>query len=302
MSPGVAPTDPAWLALCYGGVLAAGAGALSKHLGIADARRAGRAAWCAACLAATLVCLLSLPSAGPVVDLPSAFAAAAWTAAATTWGGLARRPATTAAAWLAAVASVAVVGGVHRGLPIGSALAAAVALGGLVQRAMRRGDWLRFRLAAYWASFVGTFAVLIPLALSARDATPRQIPIAVAAPIAALALLAAVPLAVAATHAFAAAGGTPEPFDPPARLCRMGVYAYLRHPIQLAEILFVASGAAVLGTRAALWFLVVFACALTGPIRILEERALLARFGAGAADYRRSCPGFFPRATIRPAQ
>ena len=97
-----------------------------------------------------------------------------------------------------------------------------------------------------------------------------------------------------ATRAFATAGGTPEPFDPPARLCRTGVYAHLRHPIQLAEILFVASGAAVLGTRAALWYLVLFTCALVGPLRVLEERDLVARFGTAAADYRRACPRFFP--------
>jgi protein-S-isoprenylcysteine O-methyltransferase Ste14 len=322
--------DPVWLALCYGGVFAAGAAALSRRLGAPDARRAGRAAWCAAWLAATLVWLLPTRPDGPAVDFSAAFTAAAWTAAAAAWVALARRQAASAQnlkrqdartpeekkdpgsgselqllpwrpgvlafqiPWLIAVACVGAVGAYRRGFPIGLALAAAVALGGLVERAMQRAAWLRFRVVAYWTSFVGTFAALVPLALSARDATPRLLPLWAGAAIAILLVLAAVPLAVSATRAFAAAGGTPEPLDPPVRLCRTSVYAHLRHPIQLAEILFVAAGAAAIGTRAALAFLVLFAAALAGPIRVLEERALLARFGASAADYCHRCPRFVP--------
>jgi protein-S-isoprenylcysteine O-methyltransferase Ste14 len=295
MSLSFRSSDAGWLVLSYAGVLLAAIGAMSKHLDGRDARRAGRAAWCAAWLGVTLVSLLQPLSGWPVVDLSCAFVAAAWTAAAAVWAGLARRPATAAATWLLAVGGVAGGVGFLRGWPLGLALAGAVVFGGLVERAMRRQAWLPFRLAAYWASFVGTFAVLVPIALSARAEAPRVCPAPVAAPIAVVLLMAAIPLAVAGTRALAAVGGTPEPFDPPARLSRAGIYARLRHPIQLAEILFVAAGAAAIGTRASLIFSLLFSCALAGPIRLLEERALVARFGAGAADYVRETPAFVPR-------
>ena len=289
--------DFPWLVLCYGGAFAAATAALSKRLDGRDARRAGRAAWCAAWLSVTLVGLTEPWRSWPPVNLSCAFVAAAWTAAAAAWANLARRPTTAAAIWSLAVAGVGVAVGCVSRWPEGLALAIAVAFGGLVERAMRRAVWLPFRLAMYWASFVGTFAVLIPIALSARDQAPRWCSAPHAAPIAVILLLAAIPLAVAGTRALVAAGGTPEPFDPPAFLSRAGIYAHLRHPIQLAVILIVGSGAVLVGTRASLAFFVLFSCALAGPIRLLEERALVARFGPSAAEYRRACPAFVPRQT-----
>ncbi|HLK89711.1 MAG TPA: hypothetical protein VKZ18_07450 [Polyangia bacterium] len=291
--------DLGWLVVSYAGVLLAALGAMSRRLDGRDARRAGRAAWCAAWLGATVASVLEPSSGWPAVDLSCAFVAAAWTAAAAVWAGLARRPAAAAASWLVAAASVAGGAGSLRGWPFGLALAAAVGFGGLVERAMRRRVWLPFRLVAYWASFVGTLAVLVPIALSARAGAPRVCPAPLAVPLAAVLLAAAIPLAVAGTRALAAAGGTPEPLDPPARLSRRGIYAHLRHPLELAEILFVAAGAAAIGTRASLIFSLLFSCALAGPIRLLEERALVARFGATAADYLRETPAFVPRAVAR---
>jgi protein-S-isoprenylcysteine O-methyltransferase Ste14 len=295
MNLSLGKADFPWLVLCYGGVFAAATAALSKRLDGRDARRAGRAAWCAAWLGATLVALLEPWGSWPPVNLSCAFVAAAWTAAAAAWAELARRPATAIAIWSLAVAGVGVAVGRVSSLPVGLALAVAVAFGGLVERAMRRAAWLPFRLAAYWASFVGTFAVLVPIALSTRDQAPRWCSAPHAAPIAAVLLLAAIPLAVAGTRALVAAGGTPEPLDPPTSLSRAGIYTHLRHPIQLAEILVVGSGAVLVGTRASLAFFALFSCALAGPIRLLEERALVTRFGTSAAEYLRACPAFIPR-------
>jgi protein-S-isoprenylcysteine O-methyltransferase Ste14 len=294
MNLALGKADLPWLVLCYGGAFAAATAALSKRLDGRDARRAGRAAWCAAWLGVTLVVLVEPWRSWPPVNLSCAFVAAAWTAAAAAWANLARRPVATAAIWSLAVTGVGVVVGRVSSVPVGLALAVAVAFGGLVERAMRRAAWLPFRLAAYWASFVGTFAVLVPIALSARDQAPRWCSVSHAAPIAGVLLLVAIPLAVAGTRALVAAGGTPEPLDPPTSLSRTGIYAHLRHPIQLAEILIVGSGAMLVGTRASLTFFALFSCALAGPIRLLEERALVARFGPSAVEYRRACPAFVP--------
>ncbi len=288
-------TDFPWLALTYSGMLAAAATAVLGCFSVRDGQRAGRAAWCAAWLAATGDCLLRRGQEWPIVDLAGAFAPAAWTVAAALLARLPRRSAGSAAVWLSVIVVVAAIAWYSRGPASGGCVAGAIAFGGLVDRAMTRGSWLAFRLAAYWSSFVGTFAILIPIALSARDSVPRLVPSTHGLPLAAVLVAAAAPLALAATRAFATAGGTPEPLDAPVRLCRTGIYSYIRHPIQLAEILFVAAGAAAIGTRSALLFLVAFVIALAGPLRVIEERLLAARFGPSFDEYRRTCPGFLPR-------
>jgi protein-S-isoprenylcysteine O-methyltransferase Ste14 len=310
-------TDVGWLALTYGGMLVAAGTACLGPFSSRDGQQAGRAAWCAAWLAATiwylprlgvipafrpLTVFLALPAlphqaaaSPPSALLAAAFAPAAWTVAAGLLARLARRPAAAAVIWLATIAGAGMVAWGIRGSFVGGSVASAVALGGLVDRAIARRCWLASRLVAYWASFVGTFAVLIPVAVSARDGAPRAVPLAIGAPLAGLLVLIAAPLALAATRAFVRAGGTPEPLDPPARLCRTGVYARLRHPLQLAEIFFVGSGSLLVGTRSALLFLALFAAALVGPLRIFEERRLASRFGARFEEYRRWCPAFVPR-------
>jgi protein-S-isoprenylcysteine O-methyltransferase Ste14 len=303
-------TDLGWLALTYGGMLVAAGAACLGPFSIRDGQQTGRAAWCAAWLAATIWYLSDLgvigvigrfrPSA-PSALLAGAFAPGAWTVAAALLARLPRRPAAAAAIWMAAIAGSAMVAWRIRGSFVGGSVAAAVALGGLVDHAMARRRWLALRLAAYWGSFVGTFAVLIPVAVSARDGVPRAVPFELAAPLAGLLVAVATFLAIAATGAFAGAGGTPEPLDPPARLCRTGIYARLRHPLQVAEIFFVGSGTLLVGTRSALVFLALFTAALVGPLRVLEERRLASRFGAGFDEYRRWCPAFLPRRRPRPA-
>ena len=282
-------TDLAWLALTYGGMLLAGLVVWLARFEARDGHRAGRAAWCAAWLAATAGYLVHRGHRSPSVELAEAVAPAAWTVVAALVSRLSRRPAPSVAPWLATVATVAAFAWWLRGPVVGATVAAAIALGGLVDRAMERRRWLAFRLIAYWTSFVGTFAVLIPVAVSARAGTPQFLPLGIGLPLAGVFVMIGTLMAWAGTRAFAGAGGTPEPLDAPTRLCQTGIYGRLRHPIQVAEILFVAAGAAAVGTRSALVFCVAFTAALVGPLRVFEERRL--------AEYRRRCPAFLPRRT-----
>lgn len=104
----------------------------------------------------------------------------------------------------------------------------------------------RVRFAMHAASFFGTFAILLPMLASAR--VPRGVPLdpeLFTTPLVTLAgvqALASVCLGVGtalvglAAGTLAAGGGTADPFDPPLRFVDDGVYAWLRHPMQLGQI------------------------------------------------------------------
>jgi len=305
------PLDFAWLVLTYAGMLAAAAIALSAPLSARDGQQAGRAAWCTAWWAAMAGCLFDhnrgpwvvdiggaiAPDIGSAIapDVGRAMAPAAWMVAAALLSRLVRGRSARIAIWLAALVPFGFIAIYSRG-PVAAAISiTAITFGGFVDRAIQTKTRLLFRLGAYWASFVGTFAIVVPLGLSARDGTARLLPLPMGIALAVSLVLAAAPLALAATRAFATAGGTPEPLDAPPRLCQTGIYRRLRHPIQLAEILFVAAGACLIGTRSAWIVVVVFAVALIGPLRLVEERKLAARFGGAYDDYKRWCPAFLPR-------
>ncbi|HKO55350.1 MAG TPA: isoprenylcysteine carboxylmethyltransferase family protein, partial [Thermoanaerobaculia bacterium] len=84
-------------------------------------------------------------------------------------------------------------------------------------------------------------------------------------------------------------GGTPFPFDPPKRLVRSGVYAYVRNPMQLATaLLFLMMGdvwLALIGVMS-----VVYAAGLAA----WDEGADLARFGPPAESYTRQVRAWLP--------
>lgn len=185
-----------------------------------------------------------------------------------------------------------------RGLPLAqAALGLGAALAGLaLGEAMDKQRWLAFRLAAYWSSFVGSFALVLPLAVS-QDLlaepllllTPR-----LATLLAGLCTGLGLLLALAGTRGLLGAGGTPEPLDPTQRLCTEGVYAHLRHPLQLAEILFVHAGAFALDTAGAYTFCACFTLGLFGPLRLYEERQLSRKFGAAFEEWRARVPAYLP--------
>ena len=172
-----------------------------------------------------------------------------------------------------------------------------VMLGLALAWSMRARQLLAWRLAAYWVSFLGTFAVLLPI--SFWDGASRRFYMGVGPaltywPLAGACALIGLALAIAGTRGLLRAGGTPEPLDPTRRLCTEGVYAYLRHPIQLAEILFVFAGVLLVDTHAAYMYFYVFSIALLQPVRLYEERVLRQRFGVEFLAWRMAVPAYIP--------
>ena len=65
-----------------------------------------------------------------------------------------------------------------------------------------------------------------------------------------------------------------------------GLYARLRHPMQLAHILLVWAVAVAIGSLATLAYAAIFTAVLTGPVRLSEERMLARRYGEAFHQYR----------------
>lgn len=152
------------------------------------------------------------------------------------------------------------------------------------------------RLACHWVSFVGTFAVLLPALLAMRERGS----VTLAWPwVTALVAVFAVGLGAIASVSFYRAGGTPEPNDPPRELVSNGVYRFIRHPIQWAEILAVLSAAIALQSTLVWLYCAAFAAMLKGPMRWYEESRLEQRFGRQYSDYCAEVPAYLPGLKVR---
>ncbi len=267
------------------------AGVLASRRPAAIVATAARGAWAAAAGTVLAACLSAGPGQAAVSSgVGWAVAPAAWSFAASLAHGERGR-------WTlgALGALLCGLGGMARGglvEAVGAALS--VGLGLALATAMQGRRWPRFRLVVYTLSFFATFALFLPLLVSPGAALSASIP----APRLALVLglaAAALALGLAGAAGLHAAGGTPEPLDPPPSLCVTGIYARIRHPLQLAEVLAVFSGALAIGSSPALVYALCFAVGLLGPMRLLEERTLLARHGAAFTRYRAVVPAWVPR-------
>jgi protein-S-isoprenylcysteine O-methyltransferase Ste14 len=162
-----------------------------------------------------------------------------------------------------------------------------------------RHAWVRASLHA--VVFGSTLAFILPLAVlravGQAPAWPALSPLRAEAAL--LLATGALALGALAARAFVQAGGTPDPLDPPPRLVTGGIYALLRHPLQIAEAMVLAA------SSFAFWqpWVVVYAAtatlALLGPWRFLEEIMLERRFGDAALRYRRAVPAFLVTAWPR---
>jgi len=103
-------------------------------------------------------------------------------------------------------------------------------------------------------------------------------------------------LGVAAVQEFAArGGGTPLPFDPPARLVRSGPYAYVANPMQLSAALVLAAWGATAGRP---WVIAIGAMSVVYSAGIAgwdEAGDMRTRFGAPWDGYRRGVRAWLPR-------
>jgi hypothetical protein len=100
-------------------------------------------------------------------------------------------------------------------------------------------------------------------------------------------------LGVAAVREFAAAGGTPLPYDPPARLVTTGPYAYVRNPMQTSM-----AGAYLLLSVLDPWFLAAALIAVAygaGLASWHEGEDLASRYGAAWRAYHRQVRPWLPR-------
>lgn len=192
-------------------------------------------------------------------------------------------------AWLGAFA-LATEAALRGELLTAMTLFASTALGVTLARAMITRTYLVFRTSLHWLSFAGTFGVLVPAAIADRTSgAGAPVPYA-----AAILTLTGFVVAASASWAFFRAGGTPEPLDPPTRMVTDGPYAYLRHPIQLAEIFFIVAGFALFPQRYVAIYALVFSVALVGPLRRYEESKLEARFGDAFRAWRARVPAYLP--------
>lgn len=103
-------------------------------------------------------------------------------------------------------------------------------------------------------------------------------------------------LGLAAVHEFATrGGGTPVPFDPPARLVRSGPYAYVANPMQLSAALVLAAWGALTGHP---WVIAIGAMSVVYSAGIAgwdEAEDMVRRFGEPWAAYRRGVRPWLPR-------
>lgn len=120
-----------------------------------------------------------------------------------------------------------------------------------------------------------------------------------------VALLVATPALIAVREFAGRGGGTPYPWDPPARLVSTGPYAYLANPMQVgatALLLLTAAVTRSLALLAATALAVAFSAAVARPH---EEHDLARRHGDAWRDWRRAvhdwCPRWRPYASGAPA-
>lgn len=240
-----------------------------------------RAAWFAGWLAVSALSVSrALAGSSPLVDLSFGLLPAAWAMAADLIVRQWRVPrlASWATATLAALGFAMLGSGAIAGLASG----AGVALAGFLNAALHERRWRPMRLAAWWMSFIGTFAGLLPLAIAEhRGELSLRHPVA-GGILGGLGVI----LTLWSTQELTRGVGTPDPWDPPERLVTTGLYARLRHPLQLAHALLVWGAALAVGSLATLAYAAIFTAVLTGPVRIAEERMLAKRYGEAFHQYR----------------
>jgi protein-S-isoprenylcysteine O-methyltransferase Ste14 len=105
-----------------------------------------------------------------------------------------------------------------------------------------------------------------------------------------------VALFVATVRLFAAVGrGTLAPWDPPERLVVAGPYRYLRHPMITGVALVLAGEALALGSGAIAIWLAAFVAVNAFYLPLVEEPALMRRFGPDYERYMDEVPRWLPR-------
>lgn len=142
----------------------------------------------------------------------------------------------------------------------------------------------------------GTAAGLVPWLLTGWDSAD---PPAIAFGLGVALVVAGVAGLVQAFARFVLEGrGTPAPIAPPDQLVVGGQYRYVRNPMYVAVTASIAGQALLLGRWALLLYAALFWATTAAFVRLYEEPALAARYGAQYDAYRRAVPAWRPR--LRP--
>ncbi len=172
----------------------------------------------------------------------------------------------------------------------------------LLARWTARSEHLRERVVLQVCAFSGLILFVLPAIVISQSASSWRFPLAL--PMWQLSLyiqILMVPavLGLTAVQEFAIRGyGTPVPFDPPNRLVKTGIYAFVANPMQLSAVLLLLGIGMMLRNvwvAAAGVMAHLYSAGLAGWD---EDEDLRVRFGAAWIMYRRSVPRWFPR--IRP--
>ena len=151
-------------------------------------------------------------------------------------------------------------------------------------------------LALPFAATVAVPALMVALGDEAPGPPFAGVARVAAAVLGAALLLAGLTIFVATVRLFAAVGrGTLAPWDPPQRLVISGPYRYLRHPM-IAGVAVVLGGEALLtGSAGIAILLAAFVAVNAVYLPLIEEPALVRRYGSDYERYRANVKRWLPR-------
>jgi len=92
----------------------------------------------------------------------------------------------------------------------------------------------------------------------------------------------------------AVGGGTPGPWDAPARVVTVGPYRWVRNPIYLGALLVILGEAWLFGSLTLLGYAAAMALCFHLFVLGYEERTLARRFDGSYLEYRRTVPRWIP--------
>src|SRR3954468_22745427 len=146
--------------------------------------------------------------------------------------------------------------------------------------------------ALFFALAPGVVAGVVPWGLTGWGAEPARLrPLGVGLIAAGAAVL---------IHAFARfvreGVGTPAPVAPTQQLVVGGLYRWIRNPMYVAVVTCAAGQAGIFGQPALLVYAAFLLVLFVSFVRLYEEPTLTRQFGADYEAYRRTVPGWWPRA------
>jgi protein-S-isoprenylcysteine O-methyltransferase Ste14 len=151
-------------------------------------------------------------------------------------------------------------------------------------------------LALPFAATVAVPALIVALGGGAPGPPFAGVARVAAAALGAPLLLGGLTIFVATVRLFAAVGrGTLAPWDPPQRLVISGPYRYLRHPMIAGVALVLAGEALLTGSAGIAILLAAFVAVNALYLPLVEEPALIRRYGSEYERYRANVKRWLPR-------